>query len=379
MPNPFDQPEEPKASLALEARNVLVSDWLASSSAQAKGEVVGGRKTASELAERNRELISGWQRAFGADFELEEAEEYAQWLTRKLAYVSVEENVEPKQPNVVSGVPASGGQGGEMPKVAGDGEAGAQLNGDDDEGKFSVRGESPLAQRDVWQGPDAADKLAEESGGLASLQRAITRAREGGRPLSILHYGASHVAGGTEAQTIFQLFQEQTPTTYSTKAKIGVSAAYPLDHKESWLDMPIRATNPDLIIIAFGNNEAAGTIDEGAYEKRYEQLVREVQSRAPDASIVLVGPTDGCSIRGANKGHLLPGLAQVIHAQKEVAAKLGLDYFDFQAAMGGRNSIYNWKRQGLVSQDMLHFSRQGYQILGKMLFDHVMEASQPEK
>ena len=354
MANPFDKPDEPQGHDVGTSRDVLLGEWLNLKIDRANDKLSRANKRDAGLSEEtpvDPKIVETWHSAFGEDFNRNTAAKLAVRIITRLS--NVRPDVEPNPSNV------------EMP-----GRAYGEIQ--------------PKAQQDIQFRPAPPPQETIESGdrvsgsgstAFAALRQSIVRAAHGGRPVSILHYGASHVAGGTEAQTIATLFQEKFPVTYTTKAKRGVSALYPLENKVDWLSEPIAKAQPDLIILAFGNNESASRINSQSYKKSYEELVREVQRRAPGASIMLVGPTDGCSIRGANKGHLLPGLEQVIQVQREVAHEFGLDYYDFQEAMGGRNSIYQWKARGLVSGDMLHFSKQGYQILGKMLFNHVMEQS----
>jgi len=223
---------------------------------------------------------------------------------------------------------------------------------------------------------DAGDGRLAAAGGqaYAGLRSAIERARQGGGPVRVLHYGASHTVAGIEAGTFESLLAKQAPVDYTRQAKNGISALYPLARKQEWLDEPIQRTRPDLVVVEFGNNDGAAPINKAEYKKKFEELIVDIKQRAPNASIMIMGPTDGCSIRGANKGQLLPGLTDVIDAQKEVAAQYGIDYFDIRQAMGGPGSVYQWRQQGLVSSDLLHFTKSGYEELGRMRYDHLRSA-----
>jgi lysophospholipase L1-like esterase len=220
---------------------------------------------------------------------------------------------------------------------------------------------------------DAGDRGVAPSGGqgYAGLRSAIERARQGGGPVRILHYGASHTVAGIEANTFESLLEQQAPVDYTRQAKNGISASYPLSRKQEWLDEPIQRTRPDLVVVEFGNNDGAAPINKARYARQFEELILSIKQRAPNASIMIMGPTDGCSIQGANKGNLLPGLTDVIAVQKEIAAKYSIDYFDIRQAMGGAGSVYEWRQRGLVSSDLLHFTKSGYEELGRMRYDHL--------
>lgn len=231
--------------------------------------------------------------------------------------------------------------------------------------------EQPAEGRD-GDGRDDLGPTGPDGGqSYAGLRSAIVRARQGGSPVRVLHFGASHTVSGIQAAKFESLLEQHAPVHYYRKAKNGVSALYPLQHRQEWLDEAIGQSRPDLVVLEFGNNEAAGRINPQDYERKFEELILEIKRRAPNASIMVVGPTDGCSIGGVNKGNLLPGMDDVIAAQKNVAARYGLDYFDQRQAMGGSGSVYEWRRQGLVSGDLLHFNKSGYERLGSMLYDHL--------
>jgi lysophospholipase L1-like esterase len=211
------------------------------------------------------------------------------------------------------------------------------------------------------QSPDRADS---NTPNLAHLQDAVRRANGGGAPVRILQYGDSHVAGGTEPKSIEAGFSKIAPVDYSTMAKVGISASYPLQHEQSWINQPLQDKKPDLVILSFGSNDAAGQVNKQAYERQYEQLVQKIHQQSPNSSIMIVGPTDGY---GSGTGKPLPGLDNVIAAQKEVAAKYGLDFVDMRASMGGAGSINDWRARGLAAPDKLHFTTQGYQLIAQQI------------
>lgn len=210
--------------------------------------------------------------------------------------------------------------------------------------------------------------------GLSHFQQAIDRARSGGEPVRVLQYGDSHIVQGTEAKSIEQSLDQLAPTNYSTMAKGGISANYPLSHPQEWLDAPLQQNNPDLVILSFGSNDAAGPVDKDSYMQMYQKLIDNIHQRSPNADIVICGPTDGDSIVGANKGNTLPGLDTVIEAQKEIAARNHLQFVDQRAMMGGPGSIEQWHDKGLSAGDKLHFSAEGYGVLGESIANHIKNA-----
>lgn len=272
-----------------------------------------------------------------------------------------------------------GGAGGGFGAGGGNG-GGNRGNGGYSGGSGGGRdvGAAPYVPRQAEIGETSALKITDNtpgapSPGLVHLREAIDRANNGGKPVSVLHYGDSHIVAGTEPKTIENQLKAIAPVDYHTQAKIGISANYPLTHQQEWLDKPIRDANPDLVILSFGGNDAAGPVNKEAYEKQYQSLIDNVRQRAPNASILVVGPGDGNSIVGANKGNTLPGLDAVVAAQKEVAARNGLEFIDMREAMGGPGSIERWHAEGLAAGDKLHLTAKGYQRMGQTIAEHIKQ------
>lgn len=278
----------------------------------------------------------------------------------------------PSTPSDTGGGGGGGGYrggGGGGSTGGGGGDSGAFRGGSSSAGGGGDRTTPPVGDvplRDV-PGPVEPGKA------LAHLQAAIERANNGGAPVKVLQYGDSHVAGGVEPKAIEQALQTVAPVDFDTKAQVGISANYPLEHKQDWLDQPL-ASNPDVVILSFGSNDSAGAVNKEDYIANYQRLVDNIRQRAPNADIVIVGPSDGDSITGANKGNTLPGLDTVVEAQKEVAARNGLDFFDLRSSMGGPGSIERWHAQGLAADDKLHFTNAGYQKIGTAIGDHLKNA-----
>lgn len=254
---------------------------------------------------------------------------------------------------------APSGDGGSIPQNPGPERSGG---GDTNNSDSTPRGDIPM--RDV-PGPVPPGQA------LAQFQQAIERANNGGEPLRVLQYGDSHIVAGTEPKAIEDALKQLAPVEYSTQAKVGISANYPMTDPQNWLDKPIQQANPDLVILSFGSNDAAGAVNKEAYMQTYQNLIDNIRQRAPNASILIVAPPDGDSITGANKGNTLPGLDTVVEAQREIAARNGLDFFDLRASMGGAGSVEDWHAKGLAAGDKLHFTAQGYQLIGNSVADHL--------
>jgi hypothetical protein len=69
-----------------------------------------------------------------------------------------------------------------------------------------------------------------------------------------------------------------------------------------------------------------------------------------------------------------PGLAVVRAAQRAVAAREGLYFWDWQAAMGGECSMVRFVAENMAMPDHVHMRSAGYHQTADALFDELMRA-----
>lgn len=128
-------------------------------------------------------------------------------------------------------------------------------------------------------------------------------------------------------------------------------------------------TNTRLIILQFGGNmipqtQSRSTIN--GYVNRLRQQVCYLQSCAPQASILLVGPSD-MSTRIDGQLKTYPMVPYLDQQMKKMAKEEQIAYWSMYNAMGGYNSMVRWREQGLAGGDYVHFTRAGANKIGKQL------------
>ena len=90
--------------------------------------------------------------------------------------------------------------------------------------------------------------------------------------------------------------------------------------------------------------------------------------------IMLLGAPDAASRSAAigapcGAGWYTPDfLGEVRSIQRRVARELRLGFWDWEGAMGGRCASQRWQGQGLMRGDMVHFTREGGDRIGAMIF-----------
>jgi lysophospholipase L1-like esterase len=130
------------------------------------------------------------------------------------------------------------------------------------------------------------------------------------------------------------------------------------------------ALNPALFIISLGTNEA---LDYPYIDKRLsahiENLVSSLRAHNPLAKFILVTPPD-CFVKRSRPN---PGIAKVREAILNFAVENGLAFYDMYQAAGGDGSAVRWKDAQLLRADGVHFTKEGYDYQGNLLFDAIIK------
>jgi lysophospholipase L1-like esterase len=156
----------------------------------------------------------------------------------------------------------------------------------------------------------------------------------------------------------------------------GTRAANMLAWDETvWRDHVARR-DPRLVLLAYGTNETVDTKQPiGEYEANLRVVIARVQSAAPGASCLLVGPGDfPKEIEGGGGFVSRPRLLEIIDVQRKLAFELGCGFFDTFEFMGGEGSMLRWARAlpPMASQDRIHLTARGYVRWGMVLGDALM-------
>jgi len=125
---------------------------------------------------------------------------------------------------------------------------------------------------------------------------------------------------------------------------------------------------PDLIVLCLGTNDVYTRDFTSAGSRAFlNLLLSKIKAAAPETAILLVGPPDHCV--GRNKVN--PRTEHINKIFSETADELDFVFWNQQKAMGGKGSVFQWRRQGLATKDMVHFEPGGYKkqanLLGKAI------------
>jgi lysophospholipase L1-like esterase len=135
--------------------------------------------------------------------------------------------------------------------------------------------------------------------------------------------------------------------------------------------------NARLIILQFGGNtvpsltSAQGARDFGNY---FKSQVGHVKQLCPEASIVVIGPSDMSTSVDGNY-QTWPYLEAVRDAMKEAAFSQGCGFWDMYEVMGGRNSMVSWVNSNppYAGPDYTHFTPGGAKRIADLFYKSLMK------
>jgi lysophospholipase L1-like esterase len=164
----------------------------------------------------------------------------------------------------------------------------------------------------------------------------------------------------------FSLENEMSGVVYHS---IGVNGGKFTDFlRARYFARQLAELQPDLIILSFGTNEAQARPDSQYLTRQIDELVRRLQAFCPHAHFLLTTPADSyLRGKGAN-----PHMRTVSNIIRRYARSQGYALWDLYALGGGLNSARYWKANGLLSTDSVHYSRPGYAVQGKLLYQSLI-------
>jgi lysophospholipase L1-like esterase len=188
-----------------------------------------------------------------------------------------------------------------------------------------------------------------------------------GLPLQLSVEGGRGVAlGGWYLQS-----QKNAGVIYSTLGINGARLEVVDKWQPGWQDS-LKAVKPDLVILAYGTNEAFDDkLDLALYQTQLDTTLTRLRQDLPRTAILLVGPPDSIKQRKARTcaARQPQPLASVIRIQQQMARKHQALFWDWQAFMGGPCAIAGWQASGLARPDLVHLSAEGYRKSAAGLYE----------
>jgi lysophospholipase L1-like esterase len=180
--------------------------------------------------------------------------------------------------------------------------------------------------------------------------------------------------GSRGAPRLFGVVIERTAKRGVVLDTLGIDGARletPLAWNESAFVDEVMRRAPELLVVAYGTNEAfdAGKVEK--YGPQLAELLRRLRRGAPRAACLVLGPTDAPLGDGS-----VPRVAELSAALKKASAPLGCSFVSLQQLMGGEGSFAAGMKAKppLAQLDKLHLTPKGYQELGAALAKLLLDA-----
>lgn len=121
--------------------------------------------------------------------------------------------------------------------------------------------------------------------------------------------------------------------------------------------------NVRLIFLQYGGNSVPvikNSKQVSNYCATMRKQINQVQGLAPNAKVVLIGPSD----MGRRTWSMIP---QLVDSLICTANSCGAAYWDIFGAMGGKYSMASWVSKGLAASDYIHFSTKGSKLMASRI------------
>ena len=130
---------------------------------------------------------------------------------------------------------------------------------------------------------------------------------------------------------------------------------------------------PDLIIFGIGINDASeNSFEKQAFKKNYDKLIQIIKRVNPDCALLFMTNNDSYKrAKGKKKNRYEVNTNGLIveEAFMEMGKKYNAAVWDQFDIMGGLKSMQDWENAGLAKKDKVHFTKEGYQLLGDLLYN----------
>lgn len=156
---------------------------------------------------------------------------------------------------------------------------------------------------------------------------------------------------------------------------IGVNgASVPSYLGSEFFEEELHLLKPDLVIFGIGINDAADkNFTEKNFYTNYKALIAKIERVNPDCAFVFI--TNNDSFKRISRRNYRPNtnalIARKVFYQLAREHKAGV--WDLFSMMGGLGSMQKWQDAELAKTDKIHFTREGYQLLGDMLYNALIE------
>ena len=141
----------------------------------------------------------------------------------------------------------------------------------------------------------------------------------------------------------------------------------------------LRMLHPDAVVFGIGINDASGpNFDTAVFRRNYLMLIDSVRSVNPDCAFIFI--TNNDSYRRTSRRHYAVNTNGALAREVfyRLADETGGAVWDQFEVMGGLKSMEQWRKASLARNDRVHFTREGYRLVGNLFADALLEVINPK-
>lgn len=143
----------------------------------------------------------------------------------------------------------------------------------------------------------------------------------------------------------------------------------------------VRHRAPQLVVLSYGTNEATDKEEDIAvFERQFSRVVERIRQIAPEASCLVLGPTDHVE-RGEDRSYRAkPRTAEIIIIERRIALAAGCAFIDLVQVGGGPLSTLHASRlrPARAARDLVHLTRLGYEEFADSLYEALLKGFERE-
>ena len=130
----------------------------------------------------------------------------------------------------------------------------------------------------------------------------------------------------------------------------------------------------DLIVVEYGMNALSSQQSNyTTYGNIMKKVLLRIKAAYPRAIVLMLGVGDRGQKQGSEVSSLRTASA-IVEAQRQAACDAGVLFWDTREAMGGENSIVEWRKKGLVNADYIHLNHKGGEEMGRLFVESLKRA-----
>ena len=130
---------------------------------------------------------------------------------------------------------------------------------------------------------------------------------------------------------------------------------------------------PDLIIFGIGINDAAEKdFEKNNFKRNYNELIKVIKRVNPDCALLFITNNDSYKrekVKKKTRYEVNLNGEIVEEAFMELGKKYNAAVWNQFDIMGGLESMQDWEEAGLAKKDKVHFTNEGYRLMGDLLYN----------